>query len=70
VVEAIVEEHAAKTALFGELADLLGPDAVLATTTSSLSANELAAESGRADRFAALHGPVAASTLMSAKGIF
>lgn len=55
VVEAIVEEHAAKTALFGELADLLGPDAVLASTTSSLSVNELAAGSGRPDRFAALH---------------
>jgi 3-hydroxybutyryl-CoA dehydrogenase len=55
VVEAIVEEHAAKTALFGELAGVLGPAAVLATTTSSLSVNWLAAESGRADRFAALH---------------
>jgi 3-hydroxybutyryl-CoA dehydrogenase len=55
VVEAIVEEHAAKTALFGELAGLLGPDTVLASTTSSLSVNELAAESGRPDRFAALH---------------
>jgi 3-hydroxybutyryl-CoA dehydrogenase len=55
VVEAIVEEHAAKAALFGELSAVLGPDAVLATTTSSLSANELAAASGRAERFAALH---------------
>jgi 3-hydroxyacyl-CoA dehydrogenase len=55
VVEAIVEEHAAKTALFAELGEVLGPDAVLATTTSSLSANELAAESGRPERFAALH---------------
>jgi 3-hydroxybutyryl-CoA dehydrogenase len=55
VVEAIVEEHAAKAALFGELAGVLGPAAVLATTTSSLSVNRLAAESGRADRFAALH---------------
>jgi 3-hydroxybutyryl-CoA dehydrogenase len=55
VVEAIVEEHAAKTALFAELGQVLGPDAVLATTTSSLSANALAAESGRPERFAALH---------------
>ena len=37
VVEAIVEEHAAKTALFAELAEILDPGAVLATTTSSLS---------------------------------
>ena len=55
VVEAIVEEHAAKTALFAELAEILGPDAILATTTSSLSAAELGAESGRPERFAALH---------------
>jgi len=55
VVEAIVEEHAAKTALFAELAQILAPDAILATTTSSLSAAELGAESGRPERFAALH---------------
>ena len=55
VVEAIVEEHAAKTALFGELGEILGDEAILATTTSSLSAAQLGAESGRPDRFAALH---------------
>jgi 3-hydroxybutyryl-CoA dehydrogenase len=55
LVEAIVEEQAAKAALFAELADVLAPGAVLATTTSSLSTEALAAESGRADRFAALH---------------
>jgi 3-hydroxybutyryl-CoA dehydrogenase len=55
VVEAIVEEHEAKTALFGELSRILGAEAILATTTSSLSAAELGAESGRPDRFAALH---------------
>jgi 3-hydroxybutyryl-CoA dehydrogenase len=55
LVEAIVEEQAAKAALFAELSELLGPDAVLASTTSSLSAEALAAESGRPDRFAALH---------------
>jgi 3-hydroxybutyryl-CoA dehydrogenase len=55
VVEAIVEEHAAKVALFTELAEVLGADAILATTTSSLSADELGADSGRPERFAALH---------------
>src|SRR5215218_10853553 len=55
VVEAIVEEHAAKAALFAELGEVLGPEAVLATTTSSLSAEALAGDSGRAERFAALH---------------
>ncbi len=55
MVEAIVEEHAAKTALFAELAEILDADAILATTTSSLSAEQLGAESGRPERFAALH---------------
>ena len=55
LVEAIVEDQDAKAALFGELATVLAPGTVLATTTSSLSANALAAVSGRADRFAALH---------------
>jgi 3-hydroxybutyryl-CoA dehydrogenase len=55
VVEAIVEEHAAKTALFAALTQILGPDAILATTTSSLSAAALGAESGRPERFAAPH---------------
>ena len=55
VVEAIVEEHAAKTALFAEMAEILEPGAILATTTSSLSAAQLGAESGRPERFAALH---------------
>jgi 3-hydroxybutyryl-CoA dehydrogenase len=55
VVEAIVEERAAKAALFRDLAEAIGPDTVLATTTSSLSADELGADSGRPERFAALH---------------
>jgi 3-hydroxybutyryl-CoA dehydrogenase len=55
VVEAIAEEAEAKRALYGRLADVLGDDALLATTTSSLSVAELAAASGRPDRFAALH---------------
>jgi 3-hydroxybutyryl-CoA dehydrogenase len=66
LVEAIVEEQAAKAALFAELADVLGPGTVLATTTSSLSTEALAAVSGRADRFAALHvfNPVAKMALI------
>jgi 3-hydroxybutyryl-CoA dehydrogenase len=55
VVEAIVEDLPAKAALFAELEEVLRPDAVLATTTSSLSVEALAASSGRPDRFAALH---------------
>jgi 3-hydroxyacyl-CoA dehydrogenase len=38
-----------------EVNGLLGPDALLATTTSSLDVQALAHASGRPDRFAALH---------------
>src|SRR3954471_7301348 len=66
VVEAIVEERDAKVALFPERGEVLAPDAVLATTTSSLSANALAAESGRPERLAALHvfNPVTKTALV------
>jgi 3-hydroxybutyryl-CoA dehydrogenase len=55
VVEAISEDIATKRKLYGMLADVLDDDSVLATTTSSLSVAELAAASGRPDRFGALH---------------
>jgi 3-hydroxybutyryl-CoA dehydrogenase len=55
VVEAISEDVETKRELYGLLAEVLDEDAVLATTTSSLSVAELAGASGRADRFGALH---------------
>ena len=55
VVEAISEEVETKRGLYDQLAGVLDDDAVLATTTSSLSVAELAEASGRADRFGALH---------------
>ena len=55
VVEAISEEEDAKRELYAVLADVLDGDAVLATTTSSLSVRALAEASGRPDRFGALH---------------
>ena len=55
VVEAIVEDPAAKADLMGRLGPQLTDDAILATTTSSLSIAELAAASGRPDRFVGLH---------------
>jgi 3-hydroxyacyl-CoA dehydrogenase len=55
VVEAISEDVGTKRELYGLLADVLDEDAVLATTTSSLSVAELAEASGRPDRFGALH---------------
>jgi 3-hydroxybutyryl-CoA dehydrogenase len=55
VVEAISEDVETKRGLYDQLADVLDADAVLATTTSSLSVAELAEASGRPDRFGALH---------------
>jgi 3-hydroxyacyl-CoA dehydrogenase len=53
VVEAIAEDLDVKAELYGRLPPLDG--ALLATTTSSLSVNALAAASGRAERFVGLH---------------
>jgi 3-hydroxybutyryl-CoA dehydrogenase len=55
VVEAVSEEVATKRELYALLAEVLDDDAVLATTTSSLSVAELAEASGRPERFGALH---------------
>ncbi len=55
VVEAVIEHHHIKADLLAELSKLLGPDAILATTTSSLSVERLAEASGRPQRFAGLH---------------
>jgi 3-hydroxybutyryl-CoA dehydrogenase len=55
VVEAIAEDVAAKRALYERLEEVLAEDALIATTTSSLSVGTLAAASGRPERFAAVH---------------
>lgn len=55
LVEAVVEDHGHKAALLGDLARQAGPDAVLATTTSSLSIADLALAAGRPERFVGLH---------------
>jgi 3-hydroxybutyryl-CoA dehydrogenase len=55
VVEAVSEDHDVKCGIHRRLGELLPPDTIVATTTSSLSVAELAAASGRPDRFAALH---------------
>jgi 3-hydroxybutyryl-CoA dehydrogenase len=54
-VEAVAEDVAIKREVLGRLGELLPEPALVATTTSSLSVAELAAASGRPDRFAALH---------------
>ena len=55
VVEAVAEDVQIKCDIHRQLGELLPPDAIIATTTSSLSVAELAAASGRPDRFGALH---------------
>jgi 3-hydroxybutyryl-CoA dehydrogenase len=55
VVEAVVEDHDVKARLLGELNGLLGEEAILASTTSSLSVARLAEASGRPERFLGLH---------------
>jgi 3-hydroxybutyryl-CoA dehydrogenase len=55
VVEAVVEDHDIKARLLGELHSIVGPEAILASTTSSLSVERLAEASGRPERFVGLH---------------
>lgn len=54
-VEAIVEDLAAKRALFQQLEGLLGPDAVLATNTSSISVTAIANGLQRPERLVGMH---------------
>ena len=55
VVEAIVEDADAKAELYERLAREADARAILATTTSSLSIEQLAQASGRPERFVGLH---------------
>lgn len=55
VIEAIVEDLDAKAALWRELAAVVGPGALLGSTTSSLSVQALAEASGAPERFVGLH---------------
>jgi 3-hydroxybutyryl-CoA dehydrogenase len=55
VVEAIAEDHDTKAALLRDVADRVNGHTIIATTTSSLSIEELAAETGQPERFVGLH---------------
>ncbi|MGH7543877.1 MAG: 3-hydroxybutyryl-CoA dehydrogenase [Gemmatimonadota bacterium] len=55
VVEAIVEDEAAKVAVFEELDELLDPDAIMASNTSSIPITRLAAATGRPDKVIGMH---------------
>ena len=54
-VEAVAEEPVVKGGVLGHLDSVAGPEAIIATTTSSLSVSELAVAGGRPDRFVGLH---------------
>ena len=55
VVEAIAEQLEPKAELLKRLGELLPEEAIIATTTTSLSVTTLGAASGRADRFIGMH---------------
>lgn len=55
VIEAIVENITAKSELFKQLEDVISPDAIIVSNTSSLSINLLQAQLKNAERFAGLH---------------
>ncbi|MDE2874511.1 MAG: 3-hydroxyacyl-CoA dehydrogenase NAD-binding domain-containing protein [Gemmatimonadota bacterium] len=60
VVEAVVERMDVKKAVLKEIEAVVGPDAVIATNTSSLSVDEMASVLEHPGRFAGMHffGPV------------
>ena len=55
VIEAIVEDLDAKRRMFAELDDVVRPETVFASNTSSLCITELASATRRPDRFMGLH---------------
>ena len=55
VVEAIVEDQAAKVAVFEELDRLLDPAAILASNTSSIPITRLGAATGRPEKVIGMH---------------
>jgi 3-hydroxybutyryl-CoA dehydrogenase len=55
VVEAVVEQLEVKRAIFQRLDDIVGPDAILATNTSSLSVTEIGTATTHPGRVIGLH---------------
>jgi 3-hydroxybutyryl-CoA dehydrogenase len=55
VIEAATENPDIKRAILKQVDALLAPEAIIATNTSSISITELAAVTGRADRFVGMH---------------
>ena len=55
VIEAIIEDLGAKTALFQKLDDLTQPECILASNTSSISITKIAAATRRPDKVIGMH---------------
>jgi enoyl-CoA hydratase / 3-hydroxyacyl-CoA dehydrogenase len=55
VIEAVFEDETVKSTLFAEVARLVGPEAIVATNTSSLSVSKLQQNFPHPARFAGLH---------------
>lgn len=55
VVEAIVENQQIKAELFKKLGEIVKPEGILASNTSSIPITALASASGRADKFIGMH---------------
>ena len=66
IIEAAAENMEAKKALFKELDELVGPDCILASNTSSLSITEIAMATSRPDKVVGMHffNPVPAMKLV------
>jgi 3-hydroxyacyl-CoA dehydrogenase len=55
IVEAIIENMDLKEDLYSKLGNLCKPETIFASNTSSLSITEMAAFSGRPDKFVGVH---------------
>jgi 3-hydroxybutyryl-CoA dehydrogenase len=55
VVEAVVEDFAVKAEVFRKLDAIVGPEAILASNTSSISITRLAATTKRPEKFIGMH---------------
>ena len=66
IIEAATENMEAKKALFKELDELVKPEAIIATNTSSFSITEIAAATNRPDKIIGMHffNPVPAMKLV------